>query len=230
MKTTDFKEGGKYTFVIPTGSTEQHGPFLPLGTDSFIQDRIIEGIEKRLPDIIFLPTMDITCSQEHEGFAGSVWISYTTMELVIREICQSLHPYAKRIILMTAHGGNVEILRDFAKTHQNAFDGVELLYVEMNSEEVDMKTREIIGGPIDDHAGNTEISMMLAIDETISLVPQNDYPKKSIQEPFKTNHIKDVSEDGIADNHPQWIVDKNLGEKIINWIVEELSQRIRSMI
>jgi nicotinate-nucleotide pyrophosphorylase len=52
-------------------------------------------------------------------------------------------------------------------------------------------------------AGNTEISMMLAIDETISLTPQTDYPKKSIQEPFKTNHLKVLR----ARSSPQSIVD-----------------------
>ena len=79
LKTTDFEEGKKYTFVVPTGSIEQHGPFLPLGTDSYIQNAIISEVEKRVPEMVFLPTMHVTCSQEHEGFAVTVWLSYETM-------------------------------------------------------------------------------------------------------------------------------------------------------
>ena len=115
MKTTDFKQGKKYIFVIPTGSTEQHGPFLPFGTDSYIQDAIVKGIEAQLPELIFLPTMRITCSEEHEGFAGSVWISPDTMERVMLDICKSLEPYAKKFIFTTAHGGNIKVQSEISK-------------------------------------------------------------------------------------------------------------------
>ena len=92
MKTTDFDPKKKYTFVIPMGATEQHGPFLPLGTDTYVQNSIVELAEKSLRSVIFLPTLPITCSKEHEGFSGSAWIEKDTMELVLRDICQSFQP------------------------------------------------------------------------------------------------------------------------------------------
>ena len=225
MKTTDFKPGEKYSFVIPTGSTEQHGPFLPLGTDSFIQDRIIQDTEKALPEIIFLPTLRITCSEEHEGFPGTIWISTKTMKQVLKETCESLKPYAKQIIFVTAHGGNVPALNEFVDENKDC----RLSYIEMESEEVNQKTELLIGGPVEDHAGNTEISMMLDVDESITTVPGPSHPKTVIEQPFKTNRLADFSKDGIADNHPKWVIDKEHGKKIFEWMASELTQKLKDL-
>jgi len=227
MRTTDFNEGEKYIFVIPTGSTEQHGPFLPFGTDSYIQDTITEEAEKQIPEIIFLPTIRIACSEEHEGFAGSVWLSLDTMERVMNDICKSLQPLAKKIIFTTAHGGNIEILNKFIGKYKNKFKGVDLHYIDLDNDEIERKTIELIGGPIDDHAGNTEISMMLDIRKDLTTIPQKDYPKKSIENAFETNHLKDLSEDGIADNHPKWVISNKNGKKIMQWIVEGFVEELK---
>lgn len=230
MKATDLEEGRRYTFVIPTGSTEQHGPFLPFGTDSYIQDAIIEAAEKQLPDLIFLPTMRITCSEEHEGFAGSAWISLETMEHVMLDICRSLEPYADRFILTTAHGGNVEILGQFVKKYQDEFSETKLHYVDPDNDAVDQKTVELIGGPVEEHAGNTEISIMLSIRADLTTIPPEDYPKRIIEDAFKTNRLKDFSDDGIADNHPEWVIDEKYGEKILNWIIEDFVVELKKIV
>ncbi len=230
MKTTDFKKGKKYTFVIPTGSIEQHGPFLPIGTDSFIQEKMVEEVEKKFQDIIFLPTLKITCSEEHEGFMGSVWISTSTMNMVIKDICESIKPYAKQIIFVTAHGGNVDTLKKFVQENKKALKGIRLDYIEPFTEKIEKKMTDLISGPLDDHAGNSEISMMLAIDKNLVLVPPKDYPKKVIEHPFKTNKLKDFSEDGVADSHPEWMVSKKLGEKMIRLSVEGFSQQLKKVI
>ncbi|PJA47444.1 hypothetical protein CO172_01280 [Candidatus Uhrbacteria bacterium CG_4_9_14_3_um_filter_36_7] len=229
MKTTDFKQGKKYIFVIPTGSTEQHGPFLPFGTDSYIQDAIVKGIEAQLPELIFLPTMRITCSEEHEGFAGSVWISPDTMERVMLDICKSLEPYAKKFIFTTAHGGNIKVLNQFVEKYEKDFPNINFHYVDPDNEELENKTVELIGGPVEDHAGNTEISIMLGIREDLTLIPPKDYPKQILDNAFQTNRLKDFSKDGIADNHPEWVIDKKHGENILNWIIEDFVYALKKI-
>jgi creatinine amidohydrolase len=229
MKTTDFEEGKKYVFVIPTGSTEQHGPFLPLGTDSYIQDAIINGVEKQLPELIFLPTMRITCSEEHKGFAGSAWISLDTMERVIHNICKSLEPHAKAFVLTTAHGGNIELLKKFVIKYKDDFPNAELHYIDPDNEEVNRKTVALIGGPVEDHAGNTEISIMLGIRKELTMIPAKDYPKKVLDNAFQTNRLKDFSEDGIADNHPEWLISKSNGEEIMKWIIEDFVDQLKNL-
>ncbi len=104
IRTTDLDQEKKYIFVLPMGATEQHGPFLALGADSFLADRIIHDTERKFPDIIFLPTLRITCSEEHAGFPGSTWVTKETMARMLSDICHSLQPYAKTIALTSFHG------------------------------------------------------------------------------------------------------------------------------
>ncbi len=221
MRTTDFDSDKKYTFVIPMGATEQHGPFLALGTDSFLADRIIQEAEVEFSQIIFLPTMRITCSEEHEGFMGTVWVSKDTMTRVLIDICNSLKPYAKSIAITSFHGGNLELLDQFVKDNASSFGDVQIIHLPMGSEETEEKMREMLDGPTDQHAGNVELSMMLAHDQLLADIPPADYPKRAIENPFSTNRLKDFSEDGIADSHPKWVVSKENGEKMIRWTVED---------
>ncbi len=206
MKTTDLDQAKKYTFVVSMGATEQHGPFLPLGTDSYVQDAIIEQVENEFPEVIFLPTLRITCSKEHAGFPGSVWIEKDTMELVLRDICNSLQPYAANIVLASWHGGNISMLNRFVKKNTDSFLGVRIEHVAFDSAEVLNKTSKILGGPVDEHAGNSETSMTLVCEPSLVTIPPKDYPKYKIENAWDTDRLIDVSKDGIVDNHPAWII------------------------
>lgn len=231
MRTTDFKPGEKYTFVIPMGATEQHGPFLPLGTDTYIQDKIVELTEKLLPEVIFLPTLRVTCSKEHQGFPGSVWIEKETMELVLKNMCESLQPYAKSIAIVSWHGGNISMLNRFVEKYNTTFHSLQLKYVQMDQEETLEKTRELLqNGPVDEHAGSSEISMMLACDESLVSIPPKNYPKQKIENAWDADRLIDVTNDGIIDNHPDWIVDKEIGQKCLIMAAQELKEGIEEIL
>jgi creatinine amidohydrolase len=231
LKTTDFDPNKKYTFVLPMGATEQHGPFLPLGTDTYCQDAILEKAIKECPEAIFLPTLEITCSKEHRGFPGSVWIEKETMMLVLRDICTSLKDYAKNIIFTSWHGGNLGTIDRFIREEQQNFTGATFCHINLDPEEVLEKTKELIGGPVDEHAGNTEISMVLAIKEALVSVPPKDYPKHQITIDWDSeNPLKSVSEDGIADNHPEWVISKELGKICIGMSADALLEEIQRIM
>ena len=230
MKTTDFEAGKKYVFVIPMGATEQHGPFLPLGTDSYVQDAIVEQAEKAIPEAIFLPTLRITCSQEHEGFLGTVWIKKETMELVLKDLCQSLQPYASVIALASWHGGNFSMLSRFVEKNRTIFQSVQLKHLQFDSEETLKKTAELLGGPVDEHAGNSETSMMLACDPALVTIPPNDYPKRDIKDAWDAARLIDVSKDGIVDSHPSWVINKEHGVLCIEMAGKELSDALEKII
>ncbi len=230
MKTTDFDPKKKYTFVIPMGATEQHGPFLPMGTDSFLADRIVREAEAEFREFVFLPTLRITCSQEHEGFMGTVWVTKATMTQILLDICHSLHPYAEKIAFTSFHGGNLAFLDAFVTENAPIFGGVRIIHLPMGSEETEEKMRKMIDGPTDAHAGNVEISMMLADDESLAKVPPANYPKRVIEDAFSTNHLQDFSTDGIADNNPKWVVSKENGTKMIEWTVEDFKRELRKIV
>lgn len=63
LKTTDLLPNQKYNFLLPIGATEQHGAYLPLGTDTYLTDYLVEKISKKHPDIITIPTLEYSRSQ-----------------------------------------------------------------------------------------------------------------------------------------------------------------------
>lgn len=92
--------------VLPIGSHEQHGPYLPLSTDTVIACTIAEAVAAAHP-VRLLPPLTISCSHEHAGWAGTVSISAATLHAVVRDIADSLRRAGvPRLVLVNGHGGN----------------------------------------------------------------------------------------------------------------------------
>ncbi|SDG25093.1 creatinine amidohydrolase [Lentzea fradiae] len=92
--------------VLPVGSTEQHGPHLPLATDSVIAWTIASEIAARYP-VRLLPPIQFSCSQEHADWAGTVSITASTLISVVTDIAASLRRTGVTgLVLVNGHGGN----------------------------------------------------------------------------------------------------------------------------
>jgi creatinine amidohydrolase len=104
--TTDARTRQATTAILPIGSFEQHGPYLPLTTDTLIACIISQAIADSYP-VLELSPLTITCSHEHKAWPGTVSISARTLYEVIRDIYQSLQQSGvNRLVLINAHGGN----------------------------------------------------------------------------------------------------------------------------
>lgn len=103
-----FKE--TQTVVIPTGSTEQHGPHMPLGTDFMVASRLAKMVGERA-NVIVIPTLPFGYAKYHTDFPGTLAIEQTTLAQVLMDICDDLLRYgAKRILVINGHGGNLPSL------------------------------------------------------------------------------------------------------------------------
>ncbi|WP_338483150.1 creatininase family protein [Streptomyces sp. SCSIO 75703] len=92
--------------VLPVGSFEQHGPHLPLATDTLVACAIARRIAADHP-VHLLPPVTIGCSHEHAAWPGTVSISAVTLHAVVRDIAESLRRSGvDALVVVNGHGGN----------------------------------------------------------------------------------------------------------------------------
>lgn len=92
--------------VLPVGSYEQHGPYLPLATDTLVACAIAREIAAAHP-VHLLPPVTVSCSHEHAAWPGTVSISSVTLHAVVRDIADSLRRSGVgALVLVNGHGGN----------------------------------------------------------------------------------------------------------------------------
>src|SRR5699024_11691337 len=108
--------------VLPVGSTEQHGPHAPLGTDRLTARAVAEAGTAAYEDardraVVLAPTIPVGIAEEHRGFSGTLWVTPDTFRQYVRETVDSLafHGFEK-VVLVNGHGGNVGALREVAET------------------------------------------------------------------------------------------------------------------
>jgi creatinine amidohydrolase len=111
---TQIAETGARVAVLPVGSFEQHGAYLPLATDTIVACAIAGALEDAYP-LQLLPPITISCSHEHAGWPGTVSISAATLITVIADIRGSLRRAGlDNLVLVNGHGGNY-VLRNIVQ-------------------------------------------------------------------------------------------------------------------
>jgi creatinine amidohydrolase len=146
--------------VLPIGSFEQHGAFLPLVTDTVIACTIAREIAAAYP-VHLLPPLTISCSHEHEAWPGTVSISAATLHAVVRDIAESLRRSGvDALILVNGHGGNY-VLRNVVQ--ESVGTGTRMALFPGSADWDTARTEAGIQTPAhsDMHAGEVETSILL---------------------------------------------------------------------
>jgi creatinine amidohydrolase len=105
--------------VLPTAAIEQHGPHLPLATDTLINNLLLGKALERLPaelPVYALPPVCYGKSNEHIGFPGTLSVSAQTFLAVVRDVGASLaNAGFKKLVLYNTHGGNTSLVDVLAR-------------------------------------------------------------------------------------------------------------------
>jgi mycofactocin precursor peptide peptidase len=142
-------EASAAVLLVPVGSTEQHGPHLPLTTDTDIAVALVAGARRRDPRAVGAPALPYGASGEHQDFAGTLSIGNEATEALLVELGRSALSTFGQVVFVSTHGGNAAALRR-ALEHFGAAD----------RERVASWSPRWSG---DLHAGRTETSLMLAV-------------------------------------------------------------------
>src|ERR1700694_5607628 len=118
----------RWIAVLPLAATEQHGPHLPLGVDSFIAEAYLARVRPLVPDdlpVSSLPVQWIGQSEEHVAFPGTLTLSATTVIRAWTEIGESVaRAGVKKLVLGTSHGGNVAAMEMVARALRGRLGGL----------------------------------------------------------------------------------------------------------
>ena len=208
-------EKKKQIAIIPVGSIEQHGPHLPISTDSDIVTEIAFRLSEKINGLL-LPTISYGISNEHFPFFN-LSVKKSTLSKILDDVCESLIKNGiSRILIINGHYGNLDSLRGFEK--KNSRRKIKIFsYWKYMSREFD-------------HAGNVETSMMLAISKNVNMKKAKkgfDTEGMSKQEISRINKLAQKSFPKVTGNGVWGDPTKSsakLGREIIKEVVDNLAK------
>ena len=197
MTWRDFQSAdmSKVVAVLPVAAIEQHGPHLPVGVDTFINEGYLKRAAARVPEdmpVLFLPVQAIGMSNEHIEFPGTLTLSAETVTRAWLEIGESVaRAGCRRLVFVNSHGGNVPIIDIVARELRirRRMLAVHASWSRFGYPEGLFSARERSYGI---HGGDAETSLMLAFrPDTVRTSELRDFVSvaESIDKEFKQLHV-----------------------------------------
>ena len=146
---------GGWLLAVPLGATEQHGPHLPIGTDTLVAEAVAAGLASRRPQVVLAPSLPFGASGEHAGFPGTLSLGQAGLETAVVELVRSAGAF-RCLVLVSGHGGNAEPLERAAAL--SVAEGRAALAWAPRRADVEAVTGPL---PADAHAGRVETSLLL---------------------------------------------------------------------
>jgi creatinine amidohydrolase len=224
--------------IIPTGSTEQHGPALPVSVDTRIVTeaalRATAAVEDHVSALV-TPTVWFGISTQHEGFSGTMTVRQHTYIDMITELCRSLvNTGFRKILLLNGHGGNLDALRVASRMLRDETEVfcVVARYWDFGREKIRELRQSEIGGMA--HSGELEASCMMLLTPKLvapvklernvprwrsRYVAQDLFDLGMVSVPY---NVHDVSSNGIVGDPDSASAEK--GRAFLDAIVEGLAE------
>ena len=236
------KLDNKRILIFPFSSIEQHGNHLPVGTDKFILDGILDAFVRKYPKLnnfIIMPNIYFGSASEHLQFKGTIsinssrYIDYVVD--IVDQFCANKH---HKFIFLNSHGGqtsHLDIVSKELKSKYPSIDIVKANYFLFKGFENIISEKELNYGY---HGGEFETSLMLYLKP--NLVKMNKILKNYISSDYNSKKLisyemnikrawntKDLSKNGIIGNPIDANADK--GKKILNLTIDTLSKIIKEI-
>jgi creatinine amidohydrolase len=202
--------------VVPLGATEQHGPHLPVSTDTDIAVALAERLARQSPDVVVTMPVAFGASGEHQDFPGTLSIGQAAVELLLLELCRSADAGFSRTLIISAHGGNAEpVVRAVRRLREEGRD-VRAFAPRWKG---------------DAHAGRTETSVMLALaPERVRLKnaePGNTTPIAELMPRLRQEGLRAVTANGVLGDPAGASAEE--GEELLRRAVDDLVALVKRL-
>jgi creatinine amidohydrolase len=179
-----------HVLALPLGSLEQHGPHLPLDTDTRIAVELARRLVATRPGVALGPALPYGASGEHAGFPGTLVVGHGVLAELVVELVRSARSSFSGVVVISAHGGNNE--------------GLALAEERCRAEGDAVLVWSTVAPGGDAHAGRTETSLMLALDEgsvRMELAERGcTEPLEVIMPRLRAEGVRPVSSNGVLGN------------------------------
>ncbi len=173
--------------LIPLGSTEQHGPHLPLDTDTRIAVALCRRAAAATDRLVVAPAVAYGASGEHEGFPGTLSIGQEALAQVVIELGRSAGDDYPLVVFVNGHGGNAEALARAVAT------------LVAEGRPVASWSPTLAEG--DSHAGRVETSVLLALDPDLVVIERAEAgatePLADLMDTMRAGGVRAVSANGV---------------------------------
>ncbi|HHV82281.1 MAG TPA: creatininase family protein [Tepidanaerobacter syntrophicus] len=212
--------------ILPVGATEQHGPHLPYGTDTFYAEYVAKRVADRLNAAI-LPTMPYGYSYVWEGIPGVISLKEDTFKALIKDISYSIQKYGcKCLVIITGHEANNRPLK-FAIREIHDQINFRILY--FNYPNIIKFSNKIIESQKWNnmiHACEIETSVMLAINENFVKINRalKEYPDTPDDYGYSDDYLGNITKSGIFGDAT--LATKEKGEYLLDAMVTFITDKV----
>jgi len=226
-------DDGVTTALVLGASIEQHGPHLPIDTDTLLAYDTGERIAKRLGDALVAPVIRPGCSDHHLGLPGTLSLPKRVFKEILEHYVSCLARHGFRwIVIIPSHGGNQQPIRDTVDRLQPIYADQGIGIFTCHADTSALRTRLLAGAGLDSavggiHAGHLETSEMMA-----------SYPQAVRVNKMEPGFVGEVDiariySEGMASISPNGVfgdprgASAAFGEQLRDYRVEALAERIR---
>ena len=207
--------------VVPVGSLEQHGPHLPLDTDTVIAHAVAAAVGERVPGAWVAPPIHYGASGEHQSFSGTSSIGTETLRQVVLQLVRSMRTWARRVVLVNGHGGNIEALT--SAVDQLQVEGHDVAWLPCQPDPT-----QFAGRYADAHAGRTETSLMLHLQPhavRLDLAEAgNTAPLAQLMPYLRAGGVRSVSVNGVLGDPRGASAEE--GRRLLDSMVDHIVERL----
>jgi creatinine amidohydrolase len=212
--------------IFPIGATEEHGPHLPLSTDSLQPDYVAMEVAKKLDNVFVLPILKYGQCSSTRNFPGTISLSFETLALIAEDIISELHRNGfRRVVVLSGHAGRLHMAA-LRLAAERILETCDMKIMVLSDYDIAYAMKEIEIPKDDGHAGMIETSRIMAIRPDLvkgTAKPCHpEFPKYRVM-PDAEKYFPD----GVMGD-PQ-LATKAFGEKANKIIVDELAILVRKM-